>query len=340
MSLQHGLQRWIAEARRRDQAPKQGWRRVGALALRLAVVVLVTWGIGRHVAKLLGQGAEVESLDFGASWAVTSLVAYIAGMSLAGVYFRHVLRKLGARPSLGRALAVYWVSQLGKYVPGKALVLVMRCGLLYAHGVARSATAVASLYETPMTMAVGSAVAFVLILAAGPSAVGHHETLLLVSGALAAGLGLSVMPPVFARIADVVTKPFRGNGEEPPRIGARTALFGAVLLVPAWALVGLSVIACVEAVSRSPVPPELWPALVAAAGVGMAAGFVVLVAPGGLGVREWVIVEALAPAIGSERALCAALALRLTWVIGELVAGAVLTVVVEAWERQKKRPRS
>ena len=52
----------------------------------------------------------------------------------------------------------------------------------------------------------------------------------------------------------------------------------------------------------------------------------VAVLPGGIGVREGVLMATLAPAVGADVAVVAALALRLAWVLGELLAAAVLTV--------------
>ena len=49
--------------------------------------------------------------------------------------------------------------------------------------------------------------------------------------------------------------------------------------------------------------------------------------PGGLGVREWVLWTALASAIDRDQAVVAALVLRLAWVIGEVLAAAILTVI-------------
>jgi uncharacterized membrane protein YbhN (UPF0104 family) len=55
------------------------------------------------------------------------------------------------------------------------------------------------------------------------------------------------------------------------------------------------------------------------------AGFAVAVAPGGLGVREWVLWTALGAATGDrDRAVVAALALRLVWVVAEIAAAGLL----------------
>jgi uncharacterized membrane protein YbhN (UPF0104 family) len=51
---------------------------------------------------------------------------------------------------------------------------------------------------------------------------------------------------------------------------------------------------------------------------------VVAVLPGGLGVREGVLMSALAPAIGSDQAVIASLLLRLVWVAAELAAAAIV----------------
>ena len=63
--------------------------------------------------------------------------------------------------------------------------------------------------------------------------------------------------------------------------------------------------------------------VIASVALATVAGFVVAVLPGGLGVREGVLMAALAPALGNDHAVVAALSLRLVWVAAELVAAAV-----------------
>ena len=67
----------------------------------------------------------------------------------------------------------------------------------------------------------------------------------------------------------------------------------------------------------------LAPVVIASVAFATVAGFVVPVLPGGLGVREGVLMSALAPALGPDHAVVAALVLRLVWVGAELVAAAV-----------------
>jgi uncharacterized membrane protein YbhN (UPF0104 family) len=78
------------------------------------------------------------------------------------------------------------------------------------------------------------------------------------------------------------------------------------------------------------------------------AGFVIVVAPAGLGVREFLLTLLLAPELGQAAALepdaarsaaiLAVLVLRLVWTAGEAIVAAVLypAMVVEA--RRRARP--
>jgi glycosyltransferase 2 family protein len=99
-------------------------------------------------------------------------------------------------------------------------------------------------------------------------------------------------------------------------------------------LLGLSQLAVVcafdPAGTRRLASLGLEPVVIASVALATVAGFLVAVLPGGLGVREGVLMSALAPALGSDQAVVAALALRLVWVVAELAAAAVLV----PWSRR------
>jgi hypothetical protein len=94
-----------------------------------------------------------------------------------------------------------------------------------------------------------------------------------------------------------------------------------------WVLLGLSQIAVIRsfdpAGADSVAALGLAPEVIASVALATVAGFVVAVLPGGLGVREGVLMSSLAPALGNDHAVVAALSLRLVWVAAELVAAAV-----------------
>ena len=55
----------------------------------------------------------------------------------------------------GRPYGAYLVSHLGKYVPGKAMVVVMCAGMSVPFGAGAATAAIATFYETLVMMASG-----------------------------------------------------------------------------------------------------------------------------------------------------------------------------------------
>ena len=136
-----------------------------------------------------------------------------------------------------------------------------------------------------------------------------------------------VDPAVFPRLSGLASVPFPGVGPDAlPDVTRRLLGEGLLWSLAGWTLLGLSQVAVIRAFVPSGVAPALWPMIVGSVALATVAGFVVAVLPGGLGVREGVLMATLAPAVGTEVAVVAALALRLAWVLGEVLAAAVLTV--------------
>jgi uncharacterized membrane protein YbhN (UPF0104 family) len=67
------------------------------------------------------------------------------------------------------------------------------------------------------------------------------------------------------------------------------------------------------------------PLLVAAVALAVVAGFASML-PGGLGVRDALLMQLLAPHCGSANALVAAVLVRLVWLVSELAACVILYV--------------
>ena len=109
-------------------------------------------------------------------------------------------------------------------------------------------------------------------------------------------------------------------------MGGCTALRARGVTALAWVLLGASQLAAANGLTRPWISQQMAMAPLVTASVALAtvAGFVVAVLPGGIGVREGVLMIAMAPALGEDLAVVAALALRLIWVAAELVAAALL----------------
>jgi uncharacterized membrane protein YbhN (UPF0104 family) len=147
------------------------------------------------------------------------------------------------------------------------------------------------------------------------------------------GLGVAflvvVWPPVFGRIAGLVSSPIPGVGREAmPRLTGKLLGQGMLWSTAGWILLGLSQLAVIRSFERggawARVVEGLVPMVIASVALATVAGFVVAVLPGGLGVREGVLMLALEPALGPDRSVVAALVLRLVWVVAELAAALIL----------------
>ena len=137
-----------------------------------------------------------------------------------------------------------------------------------------------------------------------------------------------VWPSVFPRLAGLTRVPLPNVGPDAlPRFSIGLLAEGMAWSLLGWVLLGLSQVAVIRGLVPSGLAPVSWPLAIASVALATVAGFVVPVSPGGLGVREWVLWTALASAIDRDLAVVAALVLRLAWVAGEVVAGALLFAI-------------
>jgi len=316
--------------------PSRGraWAKV---AIKSTLGALVVIAAARHASRTWGDlRARGESVRVAAGPFAAAVGLYLAGLVPFGVFYHRVMRAGPSPIGPYAAIRAYLVSHLGKYVPGKALVVVMRVGLSTPYGARAATSALASLYETLVMMAAGGLIAAV---AFGPGSTLSIPVPMSAGRSVAVpmplvGLGLGgaflvvVAPGVFPRLAGLVRLPFPGVGPDAlPATSARLLAEGLALAVVGWTLLGLSQVAVFAGLYPGGLSVAAWPATVASVALATVVGFVVPVAPGGLGVREWVLWTALGATIDPDYAVVAALVLRLAWVVGEVAAAAVLFAI-------------
>jgi uncharacterized membrane protein YbhN (UPF0104 family) len=248
---------------------------------------------------------------------------YIAGLSTCATYWLWAVRDQGARPGIAATFAAYFAGHLGKYSPGKGLVVVIRAGLLRDSGVHFVVGAISCAHETLLMMATGALIATIF------SSILFNRTILACSLLTFLCLGVAALPPLVSHWSRWVARPFAA-ATEGLRYDCRwpTVLRGAVVTCVGWFFTGLSLAAVLASMRSWDLLAEqigvvraiaLVTAVVALATVG---GFLSFL-PGGLGSREWILVETLGPALGPGRmadAAVAAILLRLVWIIAELVS--------------------
>ena len=319
--------------------------------LGLVILGAVGWRFGQDLARpeLYEQAVRWE-------WLVLAAGLYLVSMALSALYWRRLMIHLGASPGLVPCLRAYYISTLGKYVPGKAMALVMRVGMIRAEGVSPSLAGITTFCEVLTTMGAGALLASALFVLFGPIAPASNLwdtvvglvrlnlspdhpvdrwALVVVSLALTGVTLGPIFPPVVNRLVDRFSSPLARFGTV-PRLRLRWLIEGLLRIMPAWVLMGLGVACAFQAIPGAELPwtlPMLG-RLTAIMGLSYVAAFL-LWTPGGLGVREFLLGLLLAPELvgrGDEesvagRVVLAVLLLRVAWTVAELLAAGALYFV-------------
>jgi uncharacterized membrane protein YbhN (UPF0104 family) len=306
--------------------PRQRW----VLAIEVALALAILVGVVTYFAKILKQMPPVPFAPR-AELLILSGALYLLAHLCWSTFWVRLLHWEGVHVPWGIGLRTYYISQFGKYIPGKVAVLFMRVGMLRHRGGDPIAVAVTATYETLTSMSAGALLAVLFLPALGvlpPQIAGNTTALFAV---VALPIGLAILNKLAARIA----KKRRGPHARPlpaPSVFllAQGLVHGACGYLLLAVALGLTVRGLVP--SAPDWTPGAYSADLAAVGLAYVAGFVIVVAPGGLGVREFVLAAvlapSLAPAVGDQAAVgmsvVVALVLRLTWTITEVVLGLVL----------------
>jgi hypothetical protein len=296
--------------------------------VKVALAVAIIVGVARHFAGILSRPElDPYPFDLRLQYLVPAGLLYLAAHCSWAWFWVRLLRYEGVPVSLPLGLRAYFVSQLGKYIPGKAWVILIRVGMLRSAVDARPlVVGVTATYETLTSAAAGAMLGLSLLPWVGvlPEAVSQNLTFLAAFAALPVVLGL--VNRVAAR------KMMKAKGPDAPPLPSPplTLLVQGLLHgVVGWCLLGLALVLAVRAVA--PQPPALTPdeylSDLGAVSLAYVSGFIVLVAPGGLGVRELILEFALRPqfvegsgeAVASAQAAVIALVLRLTWTVAEML---------------------
>ena len=295
------------------QSNRQRWLRWLKWFIALAVIVGLVVMLRGVVRDL--QNSKLEFKNVRWEWITAAGFLYALGTLPGGLYWHQVLIALGQRPTIGRSLRAFFFSQLGKYVPGKAMVVVMRTMLIAGPGV-RAPIAVTSVFiETLTWMAVGATIGSILLALLHP----QHLWLVVLGIAVAIGALIALSPPVLGFVLKRIST-FAGSGPKDPDIhglGTWVIVRGWLQMAVGWVLVAASLLAVLKAV---PGPDANWSHFGVAlecVTLSIVLGFASLI-PGGLGVRELVIVPLLGRDFGAPKALACAIVIRLIWLIAEV----------------------
>ena len=272
--------------------------------------------LGLGVAALVGQWNEIsESIEaLTVLGVVASGVVTVLAVGTTVLSWRAVLAGLGAGLPLSAAVRIFFVGQVGKYIPGSVWPVLAQMELSRDYGVSRAKAASASLVVLALAVPCGGLVAAATLPFVSAQALRTY------GWALAAVPVFAVLlyPAVLTRLLGRAFRLLRRPGLDQP-LTLRPVAAGAGWLLVSFAFYGAATWLLARDLDPGVGGARLF--LLAAGGYALAwtAGFLVLVVPAGAGVREAVLVLALSPALAAGPATLLALVARLLATVADLV---------------------
>jgi uncharacterized membrane protein YbhN (UPF0104 family) len=306
----------------------------------------VSLAVGGTIRNALAKLSQHE-WQLRPAWLVVSGALYVVGLVPMAWFWHRALAAMGQPAPWPAVLRAYFFGHLGKYVPGKALAVILRVATVRKWVSSIRIAIVSALLETLIMMSVGA------FLAAALSGIVLQLRPALASLALAIAIavGLPTLPPVarwLARIGAARLK--QADDEEDSNspadssdieaglrgVNLRLLATGWLAACICWLLLALSLWATLRAIGVNDIEPVAnLPLLVAVVAFSVVAGFASML-PGGLVVRDALLLELLAPHVGLANALVAAVLMRLVWLVSELAACVILYIAAKL--RSLRRP--
>src|SRR5262245_33536183 len=270
-------------------------RRFLVFLWKYGVPVLVAAGVGYYFYGKLRQ-PELWSTNLvpRAEWLFPAALAYLAAYTVWGRYYVTLLRNQGAHVSTATGQRAYFISQMGKYVPGKVLVIVIRIGMLGNIGISRTAVGITAMYESLVWAGSGALVGILLLppslweglrdeLRARGGDLPDINRFLLILPLAAASIGLVGLN----RFVNRVNRWRKGkHAAQLPRVKLHMVLFGLAYDSIGWLILGASLLLVLGGLRPGwPTFDEYWN-LVSIGGIAYVFGFAAFFMPAGVGVRD------------------------------------------------------
>ena len=237
-------------------------------------------------------------------------------MSYLGWMWGRLLLRRGYKVPRAQLVSWYYTGQLGKYVPGGVWAVVGRAEMAVRGGVPRAdAYSVTGLSMFTTYSAAALCAALGSLLSWERPIIG--AALLL---ALVFGLSVYAIAPLRQRLMGLLRKVTSGTNE---LTAPRDMLALTIVQVPAWIMISLSTTITAHAFGAEVGVLHMF----FVSSLSWLIGFLVIGAPGGLGVRESIFTGLLSASVGTSTALSLAVASRMIFVSVDFLGALIFNVI-------------
>lgn len=302
------------------------WARI---LLVVAVVVAAGYALWSNHEVVQETLADLSWRDW-----LPSFLALPVAILLSTWSWQLLVDELGKPIGVARGAQIFLVGQLGKYLPGSVWAYLLQIELGRRAGLARARIFTATLFSL--------AVAVVAALLAGslvlPGFIRDYEDLRnLVWLYLLLPIGVVCLHPrILERLVALGFKILRRPQRDHP-VRARAVALSLVAAVASYGFFGLHLWLLVRGVSDVDGSASFLLVCIGTMAIAMISGLFFFLLPSGAGVREVIIVTALAPTIGAGEAIALAAVSRVLIVIADLLTAAC-AAGLGWWERRRYGP--
>ena len=289
---------------------------------RVVQAIILLLALGFLVALIVRQwhSLQVYEWELSPSWALLALSGLGAAWLMQLGLWRAILGSLGGTLRYWQAARIWFLSNITRYIPGNVWQYLSMVELAAEQGVSRTASLTSVLLHQAISVSAGLALAGLYFACAGEGVwLDRLRPFLYVLP-----LGLLLLQP---RLLERVLNWLLARFKRPPLRVTLTwpqvwALVAAYAV--AWIIMGAGFASLVRALT-----PVTWaqvPALVAIFAAAYVIGFLSLLTPSGLGVREGIMTLLLAAILPAGVSAVIAVVARLWMIVGELIGVAVSLV--------------
>lgn len=290
-----------------DGAAVSRRRQLVSLLLAGLVIVAVAWTVVDNWSDFVDSWQRI-----GVVGGLAALAFATGGVALTWLQWRAVLEGLDVRFEPGTSARVFFVSQLGKYVPGSVWPIVLQTEAGKRQGASRTTIVAANLIVLAISLTSGLAVAAVLLPFAAPGAMGRFWWAL---AALPLVL-LAAHPSTLPGLLDWFLQRI-GRAPLGVRLSGRATATAMAWSVGSWVLNGAHVAVLMAAMGAS--GWEIWALGVGGTALAVCAGVLFIPAPAGAGAREVVLGYAVATVLTGGAVLAVVVASRVLLIAADLL---------------------
>lgn len=300
------------------RSPRSLVRRFARVAFLLVALSAAVWLLVSRRDEVAAALAEVSPVGF-----LLATLAAVAAYFFPMLAWRRLLADLGSPLDLAPAARIFFLSQLGKYVPGSIWTVVAQVDLGRELHVPPRRSAAAALLALAVGLLGGVLTAVVTLPFAMPELIGDYWWVL-----LSVPILLGVLHPrvvaLWTGLLSTLTRRAGGSVQ----VGYRAIGVALGWTAVSWLMLGVQLYLLLPVDSF-----DTRSAFLLCAGLyalAWCAGFLAFVAPAGAGVREAVLVVGLAPFVPAGGALVVALLSRVVATLADVIlaAGGVLVARV------------